>query len=337
MFDSNSFVVLQSLPNLNEWVLALGALLGSFMLAEIIRTILKSVRFGGRWKFAGELAPSLANLVYIVGLAAAAELAPLKPGLGKWIEGGTYVIAAIIILALVRRVAMAALEWGTARASTSPAVTQGFIPLGRNLITLFILFSGAIMILRHFNYDVLSLLTALGVGSLAIGLAAKDTLSNMISGFTVIIDRNFTPGDRINLGGLIGDVEEIGLRSTRMRMGDGNMLIVPNSELVNTKILNLSLPSRAIATSCVLKVPFTVSFESLRETCLKILDQDDRVRATRRPPTVLLASLADGAETVTVNFWLEDLDQVASVQSLFHERILVEFTRQGIQMIRTVQ
>ena len=98
------------------------------------------------------------------------------------------------------------------------AVEKDFLPLIEKISTIFIFLIGIIVVLKHFNYDVLSLVTALGIGSLAIGLAAKDTLANMISGFTIMVDRPFRVGDRIQLSsGEVGDVLEIGLRSTKIK------------------------------------------------------------------------------------------------------------------------
>ena len=84
------------------------------------------------------------------------------------------------------------------------------MPLIEKIVFIFIFLTGLIIVLKHFNYDILSLVTALGVTSLAIGLAAKDTLANMISGFTLMLDRPFRVGDRVQLAsGEIGDVVEI--------------------------------------------------------------------------------------------------------------------------------
>ncbi len=180
----------------------------------------------------------------------------------------------------------------------------------------------------------MSLLTTLGVGSLAVGLAAKETLSNMISGFTLIIDRNFTHGDRINLGGLIGDVEEIGLRSTRLRVPDGNMIIVPNSELVNSKILNLSVPSREVACSTDVRLDLEVSFEKAREAALNVLkslSQQKRI-LNERSQKVFLRSLGQGYQSVSIHFWVADFEDATAVTSEVNERLLVSFREAGITL-----
>jgi len=86
-------------------------------------------------------------------------------------------------------------------------------------------------ILHYFEKDVSSIIVSLGVGSLAVALAAKDTLANMISGFMIMTDRPFRIGDRIMLeSGEKGDVYDIGLRSTKILTFD-NTLISPEGGL----------------------------------------------------------------------------------------------------------
>jgi small-conductance mechanosensitive channel len=223
-------------------------------------------------------------------------------------------------------------EWSALKTDQTETLRHGFIPLMRNVITLFAFFSGGIMILKHFNYDVMSLITALGVSSLAVGLAAKDTLSNMISGFILIIDQNLRPGDRVSLSGTVGDVAEIGLRSTHIRIGDGNTLIVPNSELVNTKILNLSMPTRAISCSTSIRIPIQYSFSKIREVCLDTLSEVSKA-ATDRSPAVNLASLSDGHQLIQIGFWVNEMNDVGTAMSDFNERLLSRLQKEGIPLV----
>ncbi|NDD92895.1 hypothetical protein EBZ37_12500, partial [bacterium] len=183
--------------------------------------------------------------------------------------------------------------------------STGFIPIVRNLVTLVALMLGTILVLQHFGYDVWSLITALGVGSLAVGLAAKDTLSHMISGFILIIDRNLRPGDRVSFSGATGTVEEIGLRSTRIVTPAGNSWIVPNSELVNTKILNFSLPSTATKVSTSVKVALETPLELVRTTGTEILHLTPGADV-RRGLDVRVQSLLEGQQTLEISFWTSD-------------------------------
>jgi MscS family membrane protein len=100
---------------------------------------------------------------------------------------------------------------------------------------------------QNLGYSVSGLLGALGVGGLAMALAAKDTLANLFGGATILIDRPFRPGDWITLPGADGTVEEIGLRSTRIRTFAKTLVSIPNSNLANATVENHSLmPKRRI-------------------------------------------------------------------------------------------
>ena len=227
---------------LSLWAVPLLVLVGTIIASSFGKLILKRVTTAPRLMWVGPLIPAISSLIYLVGIKLFLDVAPLPPKAVLWGEHAIFIISTLTILWIMRSAIFLAIEAGLNRKST--ALSQVFLTLGRNLVTIFLFITALIMILKRFNYDVLSLLTALGVGSLAIGLAAKDTLAHMISGFVLIMDRNVMPGDKIDLGGTVGIIREIGLRSTIIATADGNLLIVPNSELVNTKILKFVSQAR---------------------------------------------------------------------------------------------
>ncbi len=280
------------------------------------------------------LAPQAANLILLFGMKLAVALTPLPVKSASWIESGIYVVGVFLVLGLIRQAALILLEWASLHAPHgSSTLQEGFIPLIRNLITLFVVLAGGIMILKNFGYDVMSLLAALGVGSLAVGLAAQPTLSNMISGFMLIIDRNLKPGDRITLAGQTGDVEEIGLRSTRIRTGNGKTLIVPNSELVNTRILNLSVPARSAAVSVQIRLDHDASFSRFRELCLEILPTVPHVLA-QRGYGANLSTLNELGQSATVFFWVDDQDNEGPTTSELQQRLLERMGQEGLRIAR---
>ncbi len=110
---------------------------------------------------------------------------------------------------------------------------------------------GGIILLDHFNVEVSGLVATLGIGSLAIALAAQAALADTISGFIIMFDRPYRIGDRIEILELDtwGDVTDIGLRSTRIRTRDNRMAVVPNSVIAKNMVVNITL-IRMIATAC---------------------------------------------------------------------------------------
>lgn len=319
-----------------EWLLSATALVLTFVAARITRSILRRIGArSGRLRPLIDLAPALASLIYIVGLSVAIDLAPLDPKPEGWLKSALYILGVIILVRLARRAALVSIEWSRFRSSPSLTIQQGFIPILRNVLTLFIFTTGAIMILKHFGYDVMSLVAALGLGSLAVGLSAKDTVSNMISGFILIIDRNIAPGDAVNLGGtsgFSGEVEEIGLRSTRIRTGDGNTLIVPNSDLVNSKLLNLSSPTKFVTCTTRIRVPFQVPFERVKSCCVETLKRIPRAKL-ERGSWVNLVSLSEGHQLIEAGFWVATPDDQGAALSEFHELLLKRLHEESIALV----
>jgi len=112
-----------------------------------------------------------------------------------------------------------------------------------NLVALGIYLLAVLMILRHFNIDISPLLLSFGVGGLAIGLALQNTLANLFGGLHLLSDRPINVGDFIDIeGGISGFVEDIGWRSTRIRTLPNTYVVVPNSKLADSIIVNNSLP-----------------------------------------------------------------------------------------------
>ncbi len=106
---------------------------------------------------------------------------------------------------------------------------------------------GTILALNNAGYDVGALIAGLGIGGLAFALAAQDLVKNLFGGFTIFVDKPFMVGQRINVAGHDGFVEEIGIRSLRLRTLAGRQVIIPNSDVANNAIENLSSePSRKI-------------------------------------------------------------------------------------------
>ncbi|MGZ4049646.1 MAG: mechanosensitive ion channel family protein, partial [Bacteroidia bacterium] len=92
-----------------------------------------------------------------------------------------------------------------------------------------------------FKLNIASLIAGLGIGGLAIALAAKESLENLLGSFTIFLDKPFVIGDLIRVGTLEGTVEKIGFRSTRLRTPEKSYVTVPNKKLVDGELDNLSL------------------------------------------------------------------------------------------------
>jgi MscS family membrane protein len=112
--------------------------------------------------------------------------------------------------------------------------------LSRRLIDGIVLFGGLLFVLYHFSINITAALAGLGVGGIAVALAAQKTLENVISGVSLIADQAVRAGDFLNLGDVQGVVEEVGLRSTKIRTLDRTLVSLPNGQIANMKLETMS-------------------------------------------------------------------------------------------------
>jgi MscS family membrane protein len=113
--------------------------------------------------------------------------------------------------------------------------------LGRRMVDILAIFVGVLVGLYYFGRNPTAALAGLGVGGIAVALAAQKTLENLIGGTSVIIDRVMHVGDRVKIGDMNGTVEDIGLRSTRVRTLDRTIVSVPNGQIANASLENISM------------------------------------------------------------------------------------------------
>ena len=113
-----------------------------------------------------------------------------------------------------------------------------FVPLGRRVAKAFIYTLAALTVLQNLGFNIGGLLAGLGIGGLAVALAAQKTLENLFGGFVLVADRPFRIGDFCRAGEHLGTIENIGVRSSRIRTPDRTLVTVPNAELSTVRIEN---------------------------------------------------------------------------------------------------
>jgi MscS family membrane protein len=133
---------------------------------------------------------------------------------------------------------------------TESTLDDHLVPFIRKTLRVFIVILAFMFLVQNLGYSISGLLASLGLGGLAVALAAKDSLSNIFGSIMILLDRPFTIGDWIKAGDMEGVIEEIGFRSTRIRTFSKTMITVPNSVLMNMSIDNFSqMPKRRIKLS----------------------------------------------------------------------------------------
>ncbi len=123
-------------------------------------------------------------------------------------------------------------------------VALGFIPFFSKFIKFSIIVFAVVFIIQIWGYNIGAIITGLGIGGLAVALAARDTLANLFGSIMILFDRPFTIGDWVKTSDTEGVVEDIGFRSTKIRTFENSLVSVPNSKIANEAVENFSLRKR---------------------------------------------------------------------------------------------
>jgi len=182
--------------------------------------------------------------------------------LGKWPKTGIIVFGAIVVYVLVRRVLIGRLA--KIAAATDNDVDDRLVQFARSFLGITIAFVAFLLILKAWGQNLTPLLAGAGIAGIAIGLAAKEALADVLGGVFLIVDRPMRVGDRVKIehigrhwGGW-GDVIDLGLRRTVIRNTDGVVVNYPNNVLANSVITNFSHDEDPVR----VRVRFTVGYDA---------------------------------------------------------------------------
>lgn len=210
------------------------------------------------------------------------------------------------------------------------------MPIIRKSVKVLLWAMGLIIGLNNAGFDVAALIAGLGIGGLALALAAQDTVKNIFGGIMVFADKPFKMKDRIVINDLDGIVEEIGVRSTRLRTLDGRLITIPNAHFSDNAVENISAePARRIVVNFNLNLNTTpAQMEQAMGILNEIVGKNEKT---------------DGAHSVTFNTWgasslglmlmyyIPETANILPAQTEINLEILRQFREAGIELAYPTQ
>ena len=306
------------------WVSALifGFPVAMVLLGEAIRRlqrrrhpVLPAVRILRNW-----IIPSLTLFVLlaqVIGLSRSTVLVRMAETL-VWI---TLIYGALTLLNGI-------LFEGAAEGSWQAKVPQLFRDLGRFVL---VLLGSSIVLSTVWGADLGGFLTALGVGSLVLGLALQDSLGNIFSGVALLFEQPIRLGDWVEIGDKQGQVVEVNWRAVHLLTGDNNLVVVPNSELGKTSFTNMSRPGTSYIQCLHLKFalddpPNTVK-EVLESTALEMAGV-----LAEPPPKATLASFNDSSVSYVLEVGCPSFEEAGDLADALLTRLWYASRRRGLTM-----
>ena len=227
---------------------------------------------------------------------------------------------------------------GGGRGAPYGAQIPGALPvttLTQSLAQIAVMILGALILLSHFQVSITPILTALGVGGLAVALALQDTLSNLFGGFYVAVAGQVRLGDYIKLNsGEEGYVTDIGWRCTTIRALANNWIIVPNSKLSQAIVTNFYLPDKRIGASFQFTVGYDIDLEEVEQAVTAVLQEAVKdvpgLLAEPAPNVAFEPGFTDSGIGLTANFQVQEFANQGPVRNELRKRTFYKLKELGV-------
>ena len=223
-----------------------------------------------------------------------------------------YLVVLFVLYRLIDRFLQRILQ----HAGAVDAGVQGLLLKSYRVVAL--TFIGA-MVLSAVGVNVTALVAGLSIVGIAVGFAARDSLENFIAGVTILVDKPFKVGDYIVVEDHYGQVDEITLRSTRIRSVRNEVMVLPNTQMITTQVVNHTKQN-----TLRVDIDFGIAYKEYpneaRDVVLATVKDDDRILSTP-DPTVVVTAMADSSVNMSLRFYLRDPSREVPIRWEYTEKV----------------
>ncbi|WP_456451677.1 mechanosensitive ion channel family protein [Hydrogenimonas sp.] len=323
-----------------EWALAAGGILLSLLLAKtvywLIGRFVKTITDRTENKFDDILVDMMEEpavfAMILTGIWYSLHLLHLNDLAQTVLAKSYYVLIIFTVSWFVTRLFDAVVEtYLTPYVQKSEGkLDDQLLPIVRKGFKLSVWAIAIIVALDNAGYDVKAVLASLGIGGLALALAAKDTVANLFGSFTIFVDKPFVIGDRVKVKGYDGFVREVGIRSTRLQTLDGRMVTIPNQFVANESIVNVSSePSRKITMDIGLTYDTTPERMEKAMTILREIAESHP--DTEETIVTAFTEFKDSALNIRFIYYIKKGASVFGTQNAVNMAILKRFNDEGLE------
>lgn len=212
-----------------------------------------------------------------------------------------------VTIALLRIIHNLSVHWIKDWAKkTESTADDRLIPLVEKILKAVVIVLAVVFVFDAWDIDISPLLATAGIAGIAIGFAVRDSLANILGGIQLVMDKTFKVGDKVQIeSGEMGVILDIGLRSTKLRTYDNEVIYIPNGQLANAKVKNFTVPDLSVRVNVEFGVVYGSDSEKVRQVVLQEVKKIDGV-LEEPAPVVHFLKMSDFSLDHVVRVWIRE-------------------------------
>ncbi len=324
-----------------DWAIALAIIIGTLVAGKVLYwifgSVIKKLTKKSKTKLDDIMVDMLEEpivLIFtIIGVWFAVGRLSFPEGIMSWIDKVYWVMIALTITWLLARLIDAIIKEYIIPLTekTEGDLDDQIVPIIRKAIRAAIWIMGIIIALNNAGYNVGALLAGLGIGGIALAMAAKDTVANIFGGITIFTDKPFTINDRVKINGFDGTITEIGIRSTRLKTLENRIVTIPNSKFTDGMVENVtSEPSRKVVLK--LGVIYETTADKIQngmKALQAIVDENENLEENT---VISFTEFGDFSLGILFIYYIKKESDIMGAQTEVNMEVKKRFEELGIEM-----
>lgn len=331
---------------ISDWAISLGILVAAIIVAKIcywaigkyVKKITAKTKTNLDDLLVDKLEEPVVYAIAILGFYWGFQRLHFGPGVDNFFAHTfTFIFTLNITWLIVRTIDAIIVEYLSPLVSKSDSdLDDQLLPLLRKLFKIILWTLGIVIGLNNVGFDVGAVIAGLGIGGLALALAAQDTVKNIFGGIMVYVDKPFKVNDRIKIHGYDGFVEEVGIRSTRLRTLEGRLVTLPNANFSDEAVENVTLePSRKVVVNLGLTYETTPDkMDRAIEILEDITNKNENLEEDR---LVCFNNWGDFSMGILFIYYIKPTSDIFKTQTAMNMAILRQFNEEGLDFAYPTQ
>lgn len=311
------------------------ALILAFVARFILKKVLKPLARKTKTKVDDLIIKSLSSIIFYIvlmlGFKVGLQNFELKTTVfNSLVDTFLILIASLFLLKVIGNFAQQWMkEW---KFKTKTTADERLIPFLQKILKAVVIILAVIFVFNSWKINISPLLATAGIAGLAIGLAVKDSLSNILGGLQLVLDRSFKVGDKVELeSGELGVILDVGLRSTKLKTYDNEVIFIPNGYLANAKIKNFTQTDLSLRVNVNFGVEYGSDTEKTRQVVLEAIKKIATVIEDPEP-VVQFLKMSDFSLDFVARAWVKDYSEAYSTWIQMTDEIYKALNRANIRI-----